>query len=280
MLDESKTSNDANNPTDGTSVSSVAVNGVAITPEQINAEVQYHPAENLQTAKYQAVQSLVIRELLIQRAVALGLCEYDEATKSVETTDNILEILFDAEIKTPDADAETCKHFYENNKKQFYTSPLFEASHILYLAPEDDADAQKLALQKAEHALAEIIKNPSGFSAIAKAESACSSSKNGGRLEQITKGQTTQAFEKALFNMQEGDISKQPVASPFGYHLIKVDKRLDGKQLPFEAVHETIEEHLEHQSWQRAFSQYLQLLAGQAKISGFHLKAADSPLVQ
>lgn len=255
----------------------ITVNGIKITPEQINSEVQYHPAESLFSAKYEAMQSLVVRELLIQRAVNLGLCVHDEA---LQNPDDILETLFEAEIETPEADEKTCKHFYENNKGRFYTSPLFEASHILYLAPSDDEDARQLALENAQKALERVTKNPESFAAIAKAESACSSAKNGGHLEQITKGQTTPAFEVALLSMQEGEISKEPLASEFGYHVIKVHKRLEGKQLPFEAVHEWIEDHLRRQSWQRAFSQYVQLLAGQAKISGFQLKAADSPLVQ
>jgi peptidyl-prolyl cis-trans isomerase C len=164
--------------------------------------------------------------------------------------------------------------------KRFYTSPLFEASHILYLAPPSDEDARQSALEKAQTALERVTKKPDSFAAIAKAESACSSAKNGGHLEQITKGQTTPAFEGALLNMQEGEISKEPLASEFGYHIIKVHKRLEGKQLPFDAVHEWVADTLKRQSWQRAFSQYVQLLAGQAEISGFKLKAADTPLVQ
>lgn len=255
----------------------ITVNGVEITSDQINVEVQYHPAESLFGAQYEAAHSLVVRELLIQRAVHLGLCEYDEAVKS---PDDIFDTLFEAEIKTPEADEETCLRYYENNKNKFNTSPLFEASHILYLAHKDDESARQTALGKSQDALARIIKNPNSFSVIAKAESACSSAKNSGHLEQITKGQTTPAFEFALFGMKEGEMSKEPVASEFGYHLIKVHKRLEGKELPFEAVHEWIADYFSRQSWQRAFSQYLQLLAGQAEIIGFDIKAVDTPLVQ
>ncbi len=125
-----------------------------------------------------------------------------------------------------------------------------------------------------------IQKNFDIFEKIAKSESACSSAKMGGRLGQVTKGQTTPVFEAALFDMQEGDISSEPLKSEFGYHIIRVDKRLEGKQLPFEAVHEDIADDLRRQSWQRAFSQYIQLLAGETKISGFQLKQSDTSLVQ
>jgi len=255
----------------------ITVNGVQITPEQINSEVQYHPAESLFSAKYDAMQALVVRELLIQRAVDLELCDYDGA---LENPDDILEVLFEKEITVPQADKETCSRFYDSNRKRFFTSPLFEAAHILYPAMPSDEDARKNALEKAGKALSRIKKNPDSFENIAKSESACSSAKTDGHLGQITKGQTTPAFEAALFDMQDGEISSEPLASEFGYHLIKVYKRLEGKQLPFEAVEEWIADHISTQSWQRAFSQYVQLLAGQADISGFKLKQTGTPLVQ
>lgn len=255
----------------------ITVNGIKITPEQINSEVQHHPAESLFSAKYEAMRSLVVRELLIQRAVDLKLCDHDEAVKN---PDAILETLFEKEIETPEADEKTCRHFYKNNKNRFFTSPLFEAAHILYPAMPADENARETALEKAENALTRIQKKPEDFEAIAKTESACSSAKTNGHLGQITKGQTTPAFEAALFDMQEGEISAAPLASEFGYHLIKVYKRLEGKQLPFDAVKDWIADDLRRQSWQRAFSQYVQLLAGQAEISGFKLKQTDSPLVQ
>ena len=255
----------------------ITVNGIKITPEQINAEVQYHPAESLFSAKYEAMQALVVRELLIQRAVDLKLCTHDEGIKN---PDKALEVLFEKEITVPEADEETCRRFYEQNRKRFFTSPLFEAAHILYPAPPGDEEARKIALEKAQKALERIKKKPEHFETIAKTESACSSAKMGGHLGQVTKGQTTPAFETALLDMQEGEISKQPLASEFGYHLIKVHKRLEGQQLPFEAVQDWIADYLQRQSWQRAFNQYIQLLAGQAKVSGFHLKQAGTPLVQ
>jgi peptidyl-prolyl cis-trans isomerase C len=50
----------------------IEVNGIKISTDEINAEVQYHPAESLFSAKYEAMKALVIREMLIQRAAELG----------------------------------------------------------------------------------------------------------------------------------------------------------------------------------------------------------------
>ena len=255
----------------------ITVNDAKITAEQINSEVQYHPAESLVQAKYEAMRALVVRELLIQRAVELGITSYEQAR---ENPDDVIDRLFDLEIKTPKADKKTCQTFYENNKSRFCTPILFEAAHILYLAPPGDDGKRRKALDMANNALQRIRKKPETFEMIARAESACSSAKSGGHLGQISKGQTTPAFESALQDMQDGDISKKPVSSEFGYHIIKLYKRIEGRQLPFELVHEQVADYIERKSWQRAFSQYVQLLAAKAKISGFQLRQADSLLVQ
>lgn len=255
----------------------ITVNGIKITPEKVSSEVQCHPVETLQDAKYDAMQALVVRELLIQRSVELGLCTHDEAVKK---PDDIFEVLFEKEIEVSKVDEEICIRFYDDNKDRFYTSPLFEVSHILYSASYSDREVRDRALQKANKALNLIKKDQDQFEFLAKTESACSSSKSGGYLGQITKGQTTPAFEVALLDMQEGDVSSEPISSELGYHLIKVHKRLEGKQLPFDAVQEWIVDYLEKKSWQRVFGQYIQLLAGKAEIRGFQLKQTDCLFVQ
>ena len=255
----------------------IEVNGIKISIEEINAEVQYHPAESLFSAKYEAMRALVIKEVLIQRAAELGLCQRDEAVKN---PDPIIDDLLAKEISVPEADQETCKRYYENNKEKFFTSPLFEVSHILYMAPPDDQNARSSALLRAQAALAKVKASPDLFEAIAREESACSSAKDGGRLGQISRGQTMPGFETALFQMQEEDISAEPVSTEVGYHIIKVHKRVEGKQLPFENTKDWIASNLREKSWFGAFNQYIQILVGRCRISGFRLEGAQNPLVQ
>ena len=255
----------------------VSVNGLKITIEQINEEVQYHPSDSLLDAKYQAMRALVIRELLIQEAVKQGLCDRDGAMSNAE---NIIDDLLAQEISVPEADVDTCRHYYESNKKRFYTAPLFQVSHIFFPALPGDDEERAEARMKAEDVLRQIQEKPSLFEKMAKKHSACSSAKEGGHLGQLTKGQTVPAFEASLQKMQAGDLSTEPVESEVGFHIIKVHEREDGRLLPFENVKDWIADFLKQQSWQRAVSQYIQILAGDAKISGFQLKSADTPLVQ
>jgi peptidyl-prolyl cis-trans isomerase C len=83
-----------------------------------------------------------------------------------------------------------------------------------------------------------------------------------------------------LHALQPGELSAAPLATRFGYHLILLERRIDGEQLPFEHVAPRIAGWLEASSWSRAVAQYIGILAGQADIAGITLNAADGPLVQ
>ncbi len=255
----------------------ITVNGVTIAPQNIMQETQHHPAESLFSAQYYATRALIIRELLIQRAQHLYLCQadFDKADEN-----DIIESLIDQEVSFPEADDTICHQYYRNNPKRFMTSPLFEVSHILYLAPADNKLAQDMALMKAKIALKKIKQKPVLFPSIAKQESACSSAKEGGRIGQISQGQTLPEFEKALFKMRAGDISKTPVLTSVGYHIIKVDEWAEGHALAYAQVGEWIKDYLERKNQQKALQQYIRILAGQADIRGFTFESATSPLVQ
>ncbi|HZO20797.1 MAG TPA: peptidylprolyl isomerase [Gemmatimonadaceae bacterium] len=63
------------------------------------------------------------------------------------------------------------------------------------------------------------------FDTVARRESSDSvSAANGGLLGTVTRGAFVPEFERAAFALRPGELS-QPVLSPFGFHIIKVDSR-------------------------------------------------------
>lgn len=114
------------------------------------------------------------------------------------------------------------KEIKDNTKK---------ASHILIKVKSKDSDKEglsdKKAKQKAEEIQKEVSKDPSKFGEIAKKESMDkSSAKKDGSLGYVTKGQMMESFDKALFKLKEGEVSKV-VKTDYGYHIIKADKETD-----------------------------------------------------
>lgn len=264
---------------------SVSVNGVEIADHAINAEVQYHPAGSVEEARAAAARALAVRELLLQAARRLGIEEPDsldngEADERETRDEALIRTLLAREVKTPEPDEATCRRFYDNNLQRFRSPDLFEAAHMLFPADPDDAEASARAKQQAIAALTEVLAAPHRFGDLARELSACTSAAQGGNLGQITRGQTVPEFETFLFNLEEGQICPVPVKTRFGYHVLRLDRRIEGRQLPFEVVRDRIADYLREHVWRRAISQYLQLLAGQAEIRGIELNGASTPLVQ
>ena len=164
--------------------------------------------------------------------------------------------------------------------QRFRSADLFEAAHILFPADPEDAEACASAKERAAAALAQALEQPQRFAELAQQLSACPSAAQGGNLGQITRGQTVPEFETFLFNLEEGQICPVPVKTRFGYHVLRLDRRVEGRQLPFDVVRDRIADYLREHVWRRAVSQYLQLLVGQAEIRGIELNGASTPLVQ
>ena len=123
-------------------------------------------------------------------------------------------------------------------------------------------------------------KSTDDFAELARVHSSCPSRDQGGNLGQISSGQTTPAFEAALECMTPGTLSAVPVETPYGFHVIRLDRCIPGQTLPFAAVEGKICDYLADSVFHRAVSQFISLLAGDAQIEGIEIDRADSPLVQ
>ncbi len=67
------------------------------------------------------------------------------------------------------------------------------------------------------------LKKKSEFSKLAKSYSAGPSKENGGNLGWFRSGQMVKEFEEAILKLKKGDITKKPVKTKFGYHIIMLN---------------------------------------------------------
>ncbi|SDG41336.1 peptidyl-prolyl cis-trans isomerase C [Pseudomonas benzenivorans] len=255
----------------------IRINDVSLAPEAIALELQYHPAESREEAVYLAARALVIRELLQQRIAELGLPLLAAPGESEEEA--ATRLLIEREVTLPDCDEESCRRYYESNRGRFFTAPLLAVRHILLECPPEDAEARSLAREEAERVLAQLREDGGRFAELALRHSGCPSKVQGGALGQISKGQTVPEFERQLFKLPAG-LASQPIESRYGWHLVSVDQRLDGRELPYEVVAGSIRAQLQQGVWQKAVAQYLHTLIGAADIVGIQLQGAESPLLQ
>jgi len=258
----------------------ITVNGATITDQEIAREVQYHPASSLERATRDASIALVVRALLLQEAAALGVSCGGDGDPSAREEQSIAAVL-DHAIALPDPDEQTCRRYYENHREKFRSPDLFEASHILFAAPPHDPAERERARAAADATLRELREDPRAFERLARERSADPESREqGGHMGQITRGQTTPEFEACLARLSEGELCAEPVATRYGWHLVRLDRAVRGRQLTFEMAKERVAEYLGASAWTRAVHQYIQILVGRSRIEGIELDGAATPLVQ
>lgn len=217
-----------------------------------------------------------IRELLRQRAVAAGLL----AAETVDDFDisTAIEHLLDQEVKVPAPTEAECRRYYDTHQDEFRRGDLVFLRHILFQMAPGVLVNHLRAL--AERTLAELRESPDRFAERAREMSNCPSSLFGGNLGQVGRGDTVPEFEAALFAGSATGILPDLVKTRYGFHIVAIDHRIEGDVIPFAAVGTQISEQLTVSVQQRAMTQYVAILAGQAEIDGVDLVAAASPLVQ
>lgn len=195
-----------------------------------------------------------------------------------------------------DADIEK---FYRENQKEFETPENVTVAHILAKSMPFDEKGEKLdpavvakndaaAKEKIDKIYDEVMKDPSKFAEIAKAQSDCPSKAEGGKLPAFEKdgsfvggmGQMEETFANAAFALQKaGDVSK-PVKTPFGYHVIMLVEKKPASFMPLEQLKEPIRNEL---SMKRDYDMVQKLLEDARKSANLKIndfKPAAVPAAQ
>jgi peptidyl-prolyl cis-trans isomerase C len=257
----------------------VSVNGISIARDAIVREMQHHPATKPIAAWQQSARALVIRELLLQRARMIDLTPEpisDVAGRRETDEEAMMRGVVDREVTVPEPDDETCRRYYDRNGARFRSPDIYEAAHILFAALPTDREVYARAQADAAGVLAALNERPESFATMAQVYSRCPSAAQGGNLGQITAGQTTPEFEQALTALKPGQICEAPVATRYGFHIIRLDRKHDGRVLPYEIVADRIADYLRESVRRRADAQYIARLVTAARIEGIELTGADA----
>jgi peptidyl-prolyl cis-trans isomerase C len=156
--------------------------------------------------------------------------------------------------------------FYAKNPDQFKEGESVRASHILIGVPKGaDAAAKAQARTKAEQVLTDV-KAGKDFAALAKEHSADpGSAANGGDLGFFQQGQMVGPFNDAAFTLAPGTTSDL-VETDFGFHIIKVVEKKEGRTIPLEEVKPQVEQYLERLNRQQQTDAFVNGLKARGKI--------------
>ena len=259
----------------------LSVNGVTIDEGAVAREAALFAGASDPHAA--ARQSLAVRELMLQRAGELGMLEGGLGRERVAFAsradeDAVINALIEAEVHVPEPNESECRRYFEAHPERFRSGDLVEARHILFAVTPGTPVQALRAL--AERTLGELAADSTRFAERARELSNCPSGAQGGNLGQFGRGAMAPEFERTVFGGATIGVLPQLVTTRYGFHIVEVLRRIPGRALPFELVQARIAALLETTTEARALAQYVQVLAGGARITGVALEASASPLVQ
>ena len=95
-------------------------------------------------------------------------------------------------------------------------------------------------VETASAAIAQVGDDPAAFAKLAREISACPSAAQDGSLGQVRRGELVSQVQRVLERLQPGWTHRAPVRSPFGWHVLRLQRRIEGQELPFEVVRDKI----------------------------------------
>lgn len=256
---------------------SISINGRVIPRSAITREIQYHPAGSVADSWRKAAEALAIRELLLQEAARQEIVatpQRDDRDRRETKEEATIRALVEREVRVPSPTEDELRRYYEANRARFRVAEIVEARHILIAARADNPAAYATAREKAEAIAAALAVDPDSFGALAKAHSDCASAGEGGFLGQLTPEETTPEFAVALADLSDGETTPTPIATRYGFHLIRLERRIPARIQPFDVVAERIARYLTDRTRRVATAQYIARLVSRADIVGIDIADA------
>lgn len=116
-------------------------------------------------------------------------------------------------------------HILKMTQRRGGTSPLVvEQTHVRHILIKLSEIVSESDAKTRMERIKERLDNGASFAETARLNSEDGSASNGGDLGWVNPGDTVPQFEKAMNELQPGQIS-EPVKSPFGWHIIQVLER-------------------------------------------------------
>ena len=252
----------------------VTVNGAVITQEDVDSALMNAtqgrfnqvPADKQVEFRQQVLQQLIGTELVYGDAKKTGVLNSqefkDEYVKVQERVKKQLAIQVwqKQQLDKVKVSDKELKSYYNKNKEEFNEKESVHARHIL-VKTEDEA--KKIILE---------LKSLSGnalqskFIELAKSKSTGPSGPKGGDLGYFAQGQMVPAFNDTVFKMKVGDVTKTPVKTQFGFHIIYLEDKKESTVRKYEEVKTVIDQRLKMEKFKTVMKTKMETLQKQATI--------------
>lgn len=207
----------------------------------------------------QLISQLSEQELFYLDAIENGLDKETEFLKELERVkSNLLkQYALSKLINSVEVNEVEMKKYYNENKGEFVEPESVKASHILV---QDEDTANKIIVE---------LENGKSFEEAAKEYSICPSKDKGGDLGFFPRGRMVPEFEVAAFALDKGEITKTPVKSKFGYHIIKLTGKREAMELTYSEAEERVRSALLNKKQQEEYYKKVEELKAKYEVKFF-----------
>ncbi len=190
-----------------------------VTLEEFFASARKAAGEDPKNVSPRVLSSLLdqyLEEILLERAVAAAQppatgAPPAERRRSYLARRAALDAITDAELKKE----------YDAHPERYRRPSLVRVSQLFF------------ATREAADAAVKRLKEGVPWLEVSRASSAAPNAASGGALGLLAQADLPREFEKAIWGLPAGGTS--PVlAAPHGFHVFRVEERLDGRDIPFE----------------------------------------------
>ncbi len=185
-----------------------------------------------------------------------------------ELTLAYLENEIDQQVTIPE---EEIRRTYEENKTLYYEPQMVFARQIyIPIVTREDMTRHELIQEignSRAQALAIIsdLQEGLGFEEAARQYSAAPNADKGGILGWVMFGSSPR-FDNAVFSLEEGEITQEPVQGKRGYQIVKVEKKEPVHLMPYEVAWKQIHDRLHSIEADQLRAKHIQDITQKAKI--------------
>lgn len=134
--------------------------------------------------------------------------------------------------------------YYDSHEDEFKQPEQVRARHILLKVPSNVSEEREAEIRAEADALLQQLRDGADFDELAEEHSEdTATAEKGGDLGLFPQGQMVAPFDKAVFALEVGELS-EPVRTTFGFHLIRLEDKVEAGVKSLTEVKDQIEKTL------------------------------------
>lgn len=157
------------------------------------------------------------------------------------------------------------ENYYAQHKNEFRTGAKYHVRHFFLPYPEGSHEAAKYIVRDQLQLIRNEIEAGADFAEMARKYSRGPSAPQGGDLGWFEEGDLLDVFQRQVAGLKVGEMSPVFESEP-GFHILKLEDKVEGKQISLEEARKEIEATLYDQKVMERYSLWMKRLSAKAHV--------------